>query len=57
MTEHLQIRVHIAGIALINQAIIIGYLLDFFFDIQDNKNIRINLFCFNFDNLKIRLRV
>lgn len=57
MAEHLQIRVHIASVALINQAIVIRNVLDSLFDIQDNKNIRINLLCFNFDNLKVRLRV
>ena len=51
MIEHLEVRVHVASISLINETIIVRSAFDLFFDVEGNKNIRTNIWSLEFTDL------
>ncbi len=51
MAEHLKVRVHVASITLIYKSIVVCYTFYFFASVNNQKNIRVYLFRFYFNDL------
>jgi hypothetical protein len=51
VAEHLEIGVHVAGVTLVDEPFVVVDGLYFLFEVEDQEDIGVNLFCFDFDDL------
>lgn len=57
MREHLQVGVHVAGVALVDQSVVVSYTLNLAFAVQHHEQVRVHVLGFYSDDLQVLLAV
>lgn len=50
MVEHLEVGIHVAGVSLVNEAVVVGGTIGVLAKVEDNEDVGADIDCFDFCN-------